>query len=458
MEQILQINNIFTNYCSYKFINKHKIYIRHISDGINLTDAIFYKFLYSNINTTKDHITSTINYRNKTNFTRKAYESKENNIPTFVYNSILNDLQIFYNKNCTNNNLYTEIAVDGTNNNNHKQQVSLNMGYYDITNDIPIDLTFNNTNNRNKEVQQLIEYIKNEPSKFQNVVIVADRLYFTYDLLYFLDTNNIKFIIRVKKNGDNLIDTNPLNKHIKNFNTIEYLRKNVRVVTYNNAYEKQVRITGKKNNTKAKLLLNSTCTLVTNLSANEYDNNKLLVTYKKRWSIETYFKLIKNNCKLQHMKETKVKQYKRLYKCELIITYILKIIEHFYIKNMHTKIKVNDASYTIKINKTNIIKGIYEYLLYDVLNGKLTIEQINNFCKTHMILRKNKLNRHFPRICNIPFSKWYVKDYSESSKYTRIIDAIKNDTTNKLHSNLKTIATSIIKINGIFVDNYKKNR
>jgi len=458
MEQILKINEIFSEYCSYNFINNKKYNkkntrMRNMFNGIQLHDALYYKFLYSDIHTTKDKITSKINYINNTVFTRKAYESKENNIPNSVYYSIFDKLKKFYNNNCLNKQLYTELAVDGTNNNNNKQNVCLNMGYYDVNNDIPIDLTFNNTINRNKEVNQLIKHIKDSPSQFINTIIVADRLYFTYELLYFLDKHNIKFIIRVKGKGDNLIDTVPINKHIQHYNEILHLRSVVRVVSYSNQYKKQVKINGKKNKLKTNLLIDSTCTLVTNLSINEYDNDALLTTYKKRWSIETYFKLIKNNCKLQHMNEIKVKHYERLYKCELIITYILKIIEHYYIKEKINRIP--DKSYTIKVNKTNMIKGIYEHLIYDILKGNLSLNQINNFCKTYIIFVKNKKDRHFPRMSNVPHSKWYVKDYSESSKFGKIIDAIINDTLNELHSNLKTIAKSILQINGIDVTKYK---
>jgi len=346
MDQILKINEIFTKYCSYEFINKYNTNMRNIPNGIQLTDAFYYKFAYSQLHTTKDGITSDINYRNGTSFTRKAYETKENNIPNSVYNSIFDKLKMFYYDNCVQRKQFTEIAVDGTNNNNNKHQVALNMGYYDMSNDVPIDLTFNNTTNRNKEVKELIKYIELHPDEFKNTIIIGDRLYFTYKLLYFLDKMKIKFIIRVKGDGENLT---PLNKKVTNYEEITYLRNIVRVVTYNGAYEKQVKINGKKNKLKTKLKVNSSCTLVTNIPADIYDNDMLLISYKKRWTIETYFKLVKNNCKLQHMKEKKVNQYKRINKCDLIITYILKIIEYFFIKEKE-KININKSN-TLNKNK-----------------------------------------------------------------------------------------------------------
>lgn len=46
-----------------------------------------------------------------------------------------------------------------------------------------------------------------------------------------------------------------------------------------------------------------------------------------------------------------------------------------------------------------------------------------------------------------PFTKWYIKGYSNLTKYAKI-DAIINDTVNKLNKNLKSIAKNIISING----------
>ncbi len=69
----------------------------------------------------------------------------------------------------------------------------LNMGYYDVNNDVPIDLTFNNSTNRNKEVNQLIKHITDNSPQPTNTVIICDLLYFTYKLLHFLDKHKIYY-------------------------------------------------------------------------------------------------------------------------------------------------------------------------------------------------------------------------------------------------------------------------
>jgi coenzyme F420-reducing hydrogenase gamma subunit len=59
-------------------------------------------------------------------------------------------------------------------------ETSLNMGYYDINNYIPIDLTFNGCLQKNKEIQQLVKYIKK--NNIFNVLVIADRAYFNFSV------------------------------------------------------------------------------------------------------------------------------------------------------------------------------------------------------------------------------------------------------------------------------------
>lgn len=74
----------------------------------------------------------------------------------------------------------------------------LNLGLYDITNDLPIDIKCYGNKNKNKEVFVATDYIKNNINKFKDAIIVVDRAYFSYDFMDFLIKNNLKFIIRAK--------------------------------------------------------------------------------------------------------------------------------------------------------------------------------------------------------------------------------------------------------------------
>jgi hypothetical protein len=426
--------------------------LRKIDDGLRIQDVILYKFLYTAINSTKEDITSSINNYNLENninnktFSRRSFESKERNIGDSFYSSLLNKIIDFYNINCNSRKLNEKVclAIDGTNNNDNKYNVMLNMGYFDIDEKVPIDLTNNGAKNRNKEVQMAMEKIEHNPTKFNNTIIIGDRLYFTYKFMNFLDSNNIKFIIRAKGDGDNLNKNVELKKNIQQYELINNLRSKIRVVKCEKTYDKIVSsIKSKKFPNKTYYLtVKNNCVLITNLMDNVvYNDEKLLELYRKRWEIETFFKFIKKNFKVQFMKEKDNSQYQRLLNCELILIYIMKIIKYYYFKNKEDNNKH-------QINESLLINGIIKELLFSIINGNLKESQLNNFCKSYIRIIKNEDDRHFPRVSNRPFSKWSLKCYSASSRYIKILVAIENKTVNELDKNLKIIANriTIIKI------------
>ena len=89
----------------------------------------------------------------------------------------------------------------------------LNQGIFNVSYNIPLDINFYGCGNRNGEVKLFKKYVIDNIRKFKNVIFVADRLYFNYDLLDFLARHNLKYIIRVKGNGDNLNSKIRLNKN-----------------------------------------------------------------------------------------------------------------------------------------------------------------------------------------------------------------------------------------------------
>ena len=135
-----------------------------------------------------------------------------------------------------------------------------------------------------------------------------------------------------------------------------------------------------------------------------------------------------------------------MYLCELIITYIAKLIEKYYIDKHKIILSKKDTVY--KINKSNLINGIFDVLLFEIFDKTLTKQTLDDFCKSYIKITQNKVNRHFPRTSKTPFTKWYVKGYSNQTKYLSIIDAIINNKVNELNKNLKTIAKLIISIDG----------
>ena len=230
-----------------------------------MIDSLLFRFGYTKIHVTKQEIISTINYKNNTTFNRYSFHKKEEHINVKFYNYLFEEIVKLYKKISPNNKM-SYVSVDGSSNNGTKNKVCLNICYYDTNQSIPIDITFNGSENRNKEVFNFKKYLIENPEKFKNVIFVADRFYYTYDLFEFLISNNYKFIIRGKNKCNIII--------------------NVKGVT----------------------------------------NNELLKIYRKRWDIETFFKFIKTNFKFQHLTEKSNDAINKTYICEKILIYIQRLL------------------------------------------------------------------------------------------------------------------------------------
>jgi len=92
-------------------------------------------------------------------------------IPHTFYKDLFYKIRNLYNEHLKSNDKYNLIAVDGTYNNTNVNDVegiletSLNMGYYSINEYMPIDITFCNQENNNKEILQLKKYINDNNYK-----------------------------------------------------------------------------------------------------------------------------------------------------------------------------------------------------------------------------------------------------------------------------------------------------
>src|SRR5919108_4420733 len=437
---MLVIKNIFKSTINYVTTNKlANINLRN--SHINLLDAFYYRLAYSQLNATKESLVSHLNFINNTTHSRQGFDCKERNIPLALYKLILDQLASYYNTIVRHNFQNTIIAIDGTYSNNFSYDEILNMGFYNVSNNIPIDIESFGREGKNKEVKSATSYIKKNVSKFKNTIIIGDRAYFCYEFMKFLDKNGIYFIIRSKGNANKLDPNTYLSKNDPNYKIIMHLRSKTRHVECKNIVEKIAHdIKGKKNIIKHTIRMEDNCHLITNLlDCDEYPDNQLFTIYKSRWDIEVFFKYLKHNFKFQHLREKdKHHNYEKLYLSELIIIYIAKIIE----KDNENKSK------HVKINDSHLTNGIFEKLLYNLSHDKLTNEEYKQFCKVYIKLINNKKNRSFPRTSKTPFSKWYVKGYSHNSQLVKMINAILNNTINELNKNLKTKAKRIKEING----------
>lgn len=170
---IRTLNNTFKTDCTYntiKEINKIKeadiatpikvTKMRNIDEGIELMDAIYYKFRYTEKTITKQDIVSEFNYDNKMNFTLQAYYKKESHIPVELYMTISNEITKNYNKYFCKGKEPRLIAIDGTYNNNSNMDEILNLGFYDIGNCFPIEIKSYGKENKNNEINCALIILK----------------------------------------------------------------------------------------------------------------------------------------------------------------------------------------------------------------------------------------------------------------------------------------------------------
>ena len=285
---IRSINSVFREALTRENDGNIKLRFRKISN----LDAIKYKFLYSDINRTKSAIVSSINFDNKNKINRTSFYRKEKNISIKLYENILTGLRKIVSKNCSYNPI-TIISVDGTFTNSiseGKLLTNLNMGYYDVVNDIPFDLQFIG-NEKNTEIEQFENYLKLH--NLSGVTIVADRAYFKYSLFQQLHDKNIKFVIRIKNNSHLLKDSGKNDKYNKNKQLIDSFKKDFRIVKCEF-----------KTHKKFKIDTTSTYNLITNLiDTDKYPDDKIKSMYNSRWSVELFFKLIKSKFKFAYTNE-----------------------------------------------------------------------------------------------------------------------------------------------------------
>lgn len=108
-----------------------------------------------------------------------------------------------------------------------------------------------------------------------------------------------------------------------------------------------------------------------------------------------------------------------------------------------------------KINHNNLVHGVHSSLLANLISNNVTDTSFITFCKSYILYNKIKKDRVYPRISKTPFSKWYVKYYSEMAAIAKIINAIKTDKLTVLNKNLKSKANKILAINGVNCAAYK---
>lgn len=84
------------------------------------------------------------------------------------------------------------------------------------------------------------------------------------------------------------------------------------------------------------------------------------------------------------------------------------------------------------------LQGFDIHILHDIIHSNLTFTIVNNLCVHFLHTIKNATNRSFPRISRKPYTKWYLKSYSDCAHINRLLFAIKTGKIYQLHPNDKS--------------------
>lgn len=82
-------------------------------------------------------------------------------------------------------------------------------------------------------------------------------------------------------------------------------------------------------------------------------------------------------------------------------------------------------------------------IINDIIKSKLTSDNLLLYSVNYIKIISVQINISHDRKCKNPSFKWYIKSYGEYYKYIKVIDAILNDTIDKLDKNLKLLASQI---------------
>lgn len=238
-----------------------------------------YSLEYTQNHNTKIDIVNQFNIYNNTNISRTTFYEKEVKIPLSYYYDVYKKLNNIIIKHFYNKRKNTVISVDGTYNNTNVKNIkgyletSLNMGFFNVNDDVSVELIFEGQESKNKEIESLEKFIlKNKNNyKFNKIIFVLDRAYCSYKFFDFCYKNQIKYVIRFRNNC----------YKIPNENRIIKFKTFINETVFNNNVDNHL-INNKKFNSVSLQTVND-YTLITNLNVNEYNDIKIKDIYHSRW-------------------------------------------------------------------------------------------------------------------------------------------------------------------------------
>ena len=253
-----------------------------------------------------------------------------------------------------------------------------------------------------------------------------------------LENKNIKYVIRIR---NNCIHLNKNKNKKRNNKIINEKPNNIRFINYIADVEK---IKKNSKNKSVKINIKIECNIATNLD-NNFSDTDIKNIYLLRWSVEEYFKFIKKNFRFSHLTEHNKKTkdcYEKLYIIIQIYSLLIDILENIYESHYKRIYNNKNNNYNNNYNRKIMVEGIPK-IINNIINCNLTEDILYRYYKCFIDITYSIKNANNPRVSKIPFTKWYVKSYSDIPMYAKIIDALQNKDLSVLNKNLKLKANTI---------------
>lgn len=299
---------------------------------------------------------------------------------------------------------YTLKAIDGTHVNFYKQLTQsgyekkkntqyvdiLIGGVYDITNDITNNFHMSPSKNEREVFIRQIAYVN------PNDIVIADRGYYSGELLYQISLKDAYSVFRLKKNHKCVKELLKQNIDDYTFAICNQSTNNVpikmRVVKYT--------LPSKQNTQKEEYYLGTTL-----LDKNEFSVHTLSKLYQKRWNIEVHFKHMKYDLNMNSFHSLNANGIAQEIYVHQYVHMVTKIIEANIIKHTDTTMK-EDTQFNKRLNLHKVVTHVLPFIFYKLGTYTHILNIVTNLVR---FITKYRAERHFKRVRKLPGSKWIGK-------------------------------------------------
>jgi len=255
---------------------------------------------------------------------------------------------------------------------------------YDVLNDFVIDGQLSPL--ETGEPQLAKEHLKTTKEKD---LIIYDRGYPSFDLVYQHIKQNRDFLFRVKIDFNNVIKAFVASN--KSSQTV--------VISPGKNMDLSQKSYGKHAQVKVRLIMitlkdgTKELLMTSLLNSKKYGNKIFKELYFKRWRVETFYDELKNKLKVEHFSGYSNQSILQDFSASLFVSNIQTLMVNEIEAELNES---NNTKYRYKVN-TNLSYGFLKNRIIDLLSGEKDMESINielkNLFKRHLVpIRPNRSN------------------------------------------------------------------